>query len=160
MCTKPEQDNKADGHETSENCLKTTNWKDLAELIGITAIVASLIFVGLQMKQSQDIAIGTQYQERASMMMGVMTAQMQSDLGLALEGEQILAIVAHGDIPPEIKSYMAERTPEEAAFIGSKPMALMVSFDNSYFQYESGFLVEETWVGAREAYGGERKADN
>jgi hypothetical protein len=37
--------------------LKTTNWKDIAELIGIAAIVASLLFVGMQMRQDQEIAI-------------------------------------------------------------------------------------------------------
>ena len=36
--------------------MKSRDWKDIAELIGIAAIVASLIFVGLQMKQAQDIA--------------------------------------------------------------------------------------------------------
>lgn len=36
--------------------MRSTNWKDTAELIGITAIVASLIFVGLQMRQDQSIA--------------------------------------------------------------------------------------------------------
>ena len=33
------------------------NWKDIAELVGMTAIVASLIFVGLQLKQDRDLAI-------------------------------------------------------------------------------------------------------
>jgi hypothetical protein len=37
--------------------VKSNNWKDIAELIGIAAIVASLIFVGLQMRQSQSIAM-------------------------------------------------------------------------------------------------------
>lgn len=37
--------------------MKSNNWKDIAELIGIAAIVASLIFVGLQMRQSQSIAM-------------------------------------------------------------------------------------------------------
>jgi len=36
--------------------MKSNNWKDFAELIGITAIVASLIFVGLQMRQAEVIA--------------------------------------------------------------------------------------------------------
>jgi hypothetical protein len=36
--------------------MKSRDWKDVAELIGIVAIVASLIFVGLQMQQSQRIA--------------------------------------------------------------------------------------------------------
>jgi hypothetical protein len=37
--------------------LKTGTWRDSAELIGIAAIVASLIFVGLQLRQEQRIAV-------------------------------------------------------------------------------------------------------
>jgi hypothetical protein len=37
--------------------MNSTNWKDIAELIGIAAIVASLVFVGMQMRQTQDIAL-------------------------------------------------------------------------------------------------------
>ena len=37
--------------------MKNTDWKSIAELIGIAAIVASLIFVGMQMRQEQEIAI-------------------------------------------------------------------------------------------------------
>ena len=36
--------------------MKKTDWKDIAELVGIAAIVASLVFVGLQMRQDQAIA--------------------------------------------------------------------------------------------------------
>jgi hypothetical protein len=36
--------------------MKSTNWKDIAELAGITAIVLSLIFVGLQLRQYQQLA--------------------------------------------------------------------------------------------------------
>jgi hypothetical protein len=37
--------------------LKSRNWKDIAELVGITAIVASLIFVGIQLQQDRRIAL-------------------------------------------------------------------------------------------------------
>lgn len=37
--------------------MKSVNWKDAAELVGMAAIVASLIFVGLQMRQTRDIAL-------------------------------------------------------------------------------------------------------
>ena len=46
--------------------MKKFSWRDLAEIIGHVTIVAGLIFVGLQLNQSQDIAIATQYQERAA----------------------------------------------------------------------------------------------
>ncbi len=36
--------------------MNSANWKYLAELIGIAAIVASLMFVGLQMRQTQELA--------------------------------------------------------------------------------------------------------
>lgn len=36
--------------------MKSTNWKDIAELIGIAAIVASLVFVGLEMRQNHVLA--------------------------------------------------------------------------------------------------------
>jgi len=36
--------------------LKEMDWKGTAELVGLAAIVASLIFVGLQMRQDQEIA--------------------------------------------------------------------------------------------------------
>ena len=37
--------------------MKRVDWKETAELIGIAALVASLVFVGLQMKQAEDIAM-------------------------------------------------------------------------------------------------------
>jgi hypothetical protein len=36
--------------------MKTKNWKDIAELVGIAAIVASLVFVGQEIQQSREIA--------------------------------------------------------------------------------------------------------
>jgi len=41
--------------------LKTASWKDIAELFGIAAIVASLIFVGLEMRQTREIATAAAY---------------------------------------------------------------------------------------------------
>ena len=40
--------------------MKSENWKDIAELLGMAAIVASLIFVGVQVKQEKQIAINEQ----------------------------------------------------------------------------------------------------
>ena len=36
--------------------MNTKNWKDIAELVGIAAIVASLVFVGQEIQQSREIA--------------------------------------------------------------------------------------------------------
>jgi len=36
--------------------MRKTSWKDVAELVGIAAIVGSLLFVGIQLRQDQAIA--------------------------------------------------------------------------------------------------------
>lgn len=36
--------------------MKTSDWKSIAELVGIAAIVASLVFVGVQLRQDRQIA--------------------------------------------------------------------------------------------------------
>ena len=41
--------------------MKKTDWKATAELVGIAAIVASLVFVGIQLRQEQEIAIVDTY---------------------------------------------------------------------------------------------------
>jgi len=41
--------------------VKPANWKTVAELVGMSAIVASLVFVGLQLRQEQAIAIVDTY---------------------------------------------------------------------------------------------------
>ncbi len=41
--------------------LKKVDWKGTAELVGLAAIVVSLIFVGLQMRQDQEIAEAQAY---------------------------------------------------------------------------------------------------
>jgi len=59
--------------------MKRFNWRDLTEIIGFIAIVGSLIFVGLQLNQSQEIAIASQYQDRASTAVEYYGSQMQSE---------------------------------------------------------------------------------
>lgn len=44
--------------------MKPTNWKSTAELIGITAIVGSLIFVGLQLQQDRAVALSQVFQSQ------------------------------------------------------------------------------------------------
>jgi hypothetical protein len=55
--------------------MKSVDWKTYAELVGITAIVASLIFVGLQLRQEQAIAVAalgqSEIEIRAELILGM-----------------------------------------------------------------------------------------
>jgi hypothetical protein len=60
-----------------------TNRRELAELIGIAAIVASLIFVGLQIRQEQNVAVSQIYQT-------TMAAQVEIHIAM-VEHAELLA---------------------------------------------------------------------
>jgi len=92
--------------------MPSTNWKDIAELIGIGAIVASLIFVGLQMQQSQEIAIGAQYQDRASVAIENYMSQIQSDQALRHRGQWLMDTANSDDYPIVVKNLIETAGPE------------------------------------------------
>ena len=77
--------------------MKGATWKDTAELVGIGAIVVSLIFVGMQLRQEQEIAraqaLGDYVAGRIEYLIG-MTAYADV-LVKANSGAQLDAVEAH-----------------------------------------------------------------
>jgi hypothetical protein len=51
--------------------MKKIGWKDVAELLGIAAIVASLVFVGFQIQQDRVIARSSLTSETVAMLVGM-----------------------------------------------------------------------------------------
>jgi hypothetical protein len=63
--------------------LRDRNWKEVVELVGIAAIVASLVFVGLQLRQEEKVAVAQTVQA---------FSQANADLRIsALEHAELLA---------------------------------------------------------------------
>ena len=119
--------------------MKNIAWKDAAELVGIAAIVASLIFVGLQMRQSQEIAIADQYQARAEIALDHWRDRKVSAISIRRVGRE--ESESHG-IPDHLG--------KDAALdeIGTDLLDVRMTFliyDNLHFQYQSGFLTDESW---------------
>ena len=117
--------------------LEKSNLKDIAELVGIASIVASLIFVGMQLKQSQQIAIANQYHNRAELAIENWGNLMSSD-----EAPTIFGAILGQAMPnstPEARTY---------AYFGAVSFHTLV--DNHLYQYQAGFLNEEAWQPRRE----------
>ena len=106
--------------------MKTTSWKDIAELIGIAAIVASLIFVGLQLKQSQEIAIANQYQAWAEASLNLFAAHIEADYATPRNRDEISDTLTAGDI--------------------AQANWLWTAADNNYYQFQRGFTENEAWL--------------
>ncbi len=106
---------------------------DWMQVIGIFALVASLIFVGLEMRQSQRIALSATYQARADSSMVLRMA--------ALESERLQTAMA--------KSFqdgnLERLTPEELVVLRARWNGQLVYLENMHFQYLSGFITEEHW---------------
>ena len=118
--------------------MKPVNWKDIAELIGVAAIVASLVFVGLQMNQSDQIALSEIYQTRT-----VAVADWNLNLASNEDARSAFAKSAAGR--------MDDITDEEASAASAFILAAMIYFDNSHYQHGLGFLPDEHWERARRA---------
>ncbi len=125
------------------------SWKDIAEFFGIGAIVASLIFVGLQMQQSQEIAVGAQYQERASAAIENYMSQIQSNQALINRGQRLINAASSSSYPIVIKNLIETAGPESAAVTYLLYRSKMTMMDNCYFQFESDFMDEDAWLAMR-----------
>jgi hypothetical protein len=105
---------------------------DWLQVVGMFGVIASLIFVGLQMKQAHQIALSEIYQSRSDA-----TASMSISTATSPE---LLAAIS--------KIYSGRSTemtmPEAVAFehyLG----ATMTMFENNHRQYQLGFLSEDHW---------------
>ena len=107
--------------------MNKASWRNVAELFGVVAIVASLAFVGLQLKQSQEIAIASQYQARAEATMDFFNTHIEA-----------------GYLIPPFRDIVSETNSAQDITAG---LWYWVAFDNHYFQYQSGFLSEGVWQG-------------
>ena len=106
---------------------------DWAQVVGIFALVASLLFVGLQMKQTQEIALASAYQDRATSSIDRLVAEASSP-----ENTSARAKAKRGDF--------ASISPEEQESRELFFAAYVVMAENHHYQYEAGFLPEDHWA--------------
>ncbi len=113
--------------------MKTTNWKDVAETVGIAAILVSLIIIIMELRQTQSALIASTYQSRALDAVGVEGAKADSEvLG------PLLARVDLDD--PESLATLNEL---ERFRLRSYFVSRLIDLDNEYYQYQKGFLDDE-----------------
>ena len=105
---------------------------DWMQVIGIFALVASLVFVGLQMRQAQDIALSDTYQTRA-----IASSEFMSSFGGNPTLIGIFEKVAAGGLD--------QITPEEESAARYVAGGIYYLYDNTHFQYENGFVTEDLW---------------
>lgn len=112
--------------------------KDWMEVVGIFALVASLIFVGLELKQSREIAIAQTHVARTDTTVQHITAGAENPYFLAARAK-IEAGNAESITPVEKQAL--DRTLQAALYLGS----------DAYYQYTHGFISRDRWESSRES---------
>jgi len=105
---------------------------DWLQIVGLFGVIASLLFVGLQMKQTQDIALSAAYQARSDSSLAIRMAP--------LESEHLLSALT------KIRMGQAdELTPLEMTAKNNWYGSELIYVENVHYQYISGFVSEEQW---------------
>lgn len=129
---------------SEEDQMNTEKLNDWIQIVGIFSVVASLIFVGLELKQSREVAISSQYQERYSASMEFNLIREQSEIQRKLVGEALLNSFG---LPAGMDD---STTVDELASQFLYARTVMKAMDNHHFQSISGFLSEESWQAQEE----------
>ena len=105
--------------------------RDWLQLIGQVGVIASLLFVGLQIKQDREIAASAAYQARSEL-----AAEFYWTIATDPVASSVMSKVVSGD---------TNLTPEEELsgyWIWASGKEIL---QNSYYQYQRGYLDEEHW---------------
>jgi len=101
------------------------------QLVGLLSVVAGLVFVGFEMRQSQQIALASQQQERASLV------------------TEIIGTFAEVDPPISMLDYLDGNIdfsdPDTRAVVETFIYRMWMVNENDYLQYDLGLMNEEIW---------------
>ena len=117
--------------------METAKLHDWLQVVGLFGVIASLIFVGLQMKQDREIALSAATQARTE-------TTIQNILGVASNPYYMSAIdkIANGE--------RDRLTTSESYNIRVQGTAALFNFENIHYQQQQGFIPPERWAATRE----------
>lgn len=113
--------------------MKIEKLNDWLQLLGLAGVIGSLIFVGLQLRQTQEIAMSDAYQTRAY-------GSVERNMAITMSPKLLSA---------SAKLWTGKQDalePEEIVALVYDFSARMDQFENNQYQFNSGFLSEEHWL--------------
>ena len=117
--------------------MKKISLDSWVQLIGMLSVVAGLVFVGLEMQQSQKIALAGQQANRVQLFSSMMDANNEQGID-----QQKLQLILSGQIPMN-KDY------EWVVMNGLHRMWWI--YENDFLQNELGLMDENIWQAKRNA---------
>jgi hypothetical protein len=103
------------------------------QLLGMLSVLAGLIFVGLEMRQSQQIALAAQQQARTEIFTGIVNSVNESS-----EVSLYQILVKARDNEP--------LTASEKKITENYALQTIWVFENDFIQYQAGLIDENVWL--------------
>jgi hypothetical protein len=111
------------------NSAKLNDW---LQVIGLFGVIASLIFVGLQMKQDREIALTERFNARSDT-----TVQLY----MSMADNPVLRTARE-----KIRNGAGDQlTEDEQAALTYLSQAALTIYENTHFQYVNGYIDDEHW---------------
>jgi hypothetical protein len=107
---------------------------NITNLLGMTGIIGSLVFVGIEIQQNQNIAMASQLQARNDALMAFYSSP--------LEGSTTALLLMEGGIEPIIDW----SNDEERATLVAIVRVRIISLLNSFNQYNAGLIDQDTFT--------------
>ena len=117
----------------AERTMRMIALSDITNILGMLGIIGSLIFVGIEIQQSQTIAIASQLQARNDALMSFYSA--------ALEGNETALRLLDKGLVPEIDW----SNDYEREVLSAITRVRIISYLNAYDQYRLGLIPEDTF---------------
>ena len=103
------------------------------QLLGTLSVLAGLVFVGLEMRQSQQIALAAQQQARTEIFTGIVNSVNESS-----EVSLYRILVKARDNEP--------LTASEKKITENYALQTIWVFENDFIQYQAGLIDENVWL--------------
>lgn len=105
---------------------------DWLQVIGLFGVIASLIFVGLQMKQDREIALTERFNARS---------ETTIQLYMSMADNPVLR-TAREKVRNGARDQLTE---DEQAALTYLSQAALTIYENTHFQYVNGYIDDEHW---------------
>jgi len=127
--------------------------RDWVQIAGHVGLIASLLFVGFQLKQDREIAIAATFQDRATAVSQAMSAFAANAVAVKANIKITTGLDPNTPSPTLLRNIgidpQLDLTTFEVFTSVINKLSIWFMWDNSHYQYTTGFLPEEHWVRIR-----------
>lgn len=135
-------------HSFLTDSTKKLTLRETIEIVGVFGLIASLIFVGVQLMLDRRIAMGSQYHERMTLGHDWFVSSAENDDYLDYLARRFEEVALPRWWNEEVESFKNSNnlTMREVAILEQSARALAARNNNNYYQYQLGLISQESWL--------------